>query len=82
MEQDGSDVFANRDEPVPLLTVTNSDEDISTSEAEGSGKRKKLKEALSVSKMKDRIQDMSNAQDEKLESTTPSPSLHDRLFAK
>lgn len=82
MEQDGSDVFANRDEPVPLLTVTKSDEDISTSEAEGSGKRKKLRKALSVSKMKDKIQDLSTAQEAKLESTTASPSLHDRLFTK
>lgn len=81
MDKDESDVFANRDEPVPLLTVTNSD-DASTSEAEGDGKRKRLKGALSVSKMKEKMQDISHAQEEKSESSTASPALHERLFAK
>jgi carboxylesterase type B len=81
MDRDESDVFANRDEPVPLLIVTNSD-DTSTSEAEGDGKRKRLKEALSVSKMKEKMQEIGHAQDEKLDSSTAGPSLHDRLFAK
>jgi hypothetical protein len=82
MDRDVTDVFANRDEPLPLLTVTNSDEDVSTSDAEGIGKRKRMKEALSVSKMKGKIQDLSSAQEEKLEAIATSPSLHDRLFAK
>jgi hypothetical protein len=82
MDHDGNDVFAHRDEPLPLLTVTDSDEDVSTSDAEGIGKRKRLKEALSVSKMKGKIQDLSSAQEEKLEAIAASPSLHDRLFTK
>ena len=79
-----ADVFANRDEPLPLLMVTHSDEDASTSEAEvdGHGKGQRLKKAFSMSKMKEKMQDMSNAQEEKLEASTTSPSLHDRLFAK
>lgn len=81
MHQDEAEVFANRDEPVPVLTVTNSD-DASTSEAEGGGKRKKLKEAFSASKMKEKMQDISHAQEEKVDGSTSSPSLHDRLFAK
>lgn len=82
MEKDGSEVFANREEPVPLLTVTNSDDASSSSEVEGRRKRKKLKEVLSVSKMKEKVHDLSNAQEERLEASTASPSLHDRLFAK
>jgi hypothetical protein len=84
MDDSTADVFANRDEPVPLLTVTHSDDDVSTSEAEvdGDGRRKRLKKAFSVSKMKGKIQDMSSAQEEKLEASTTSPSLHDRIFAK
>ncbi len=81
MHHDEADVFANRDEPIPVLTVTNND-DASTSEAEGDGKRKKLKEALSVSKMKEKMQDISHAQEEKADGGTSSPSLHERLFAK
>jgi hypothetical protein len=81
MGKEKSDIFANRDEPVPLLAVTHSD-DASTSEAEGDGKRKRLKEALSVSKMREKMQDIGHAQEEKLDSSTASPSLHDRLFAK
>lgn len=84
MAEGTEDVFANRDEPVPLLTVTRSDEDPSTSEAEvdGDGRRKRLKKVFSVSKMKEKMQDMSSAQEEKLEASNMSPSLHDRLFAK
>lgn len=82
MDDEKADVFANRDEPVPLLTVTNSDEDASTSEAEVDGKKEKLRNKLSVSRMKEKMQDMSSAQEEKLEASQPSPSLHDRLFAK
>ncbi len=81
MPQDEADVFANRDEPVPLLTVTNSD-DASTSEAEGDGKKKRLKDALSISKMKEKVQDVSHAQGEKGDGGTSSPSLHERFFAK
>ncbi len=65
-----------------LFSVTDNEDDASSSEAEGRGKRKRLKEVLSVSKMKEKMQDMSNAQEEKIEASTASPSLHDRLFAK
>lgn len=82
MGKDGTDVFANRDEPVPLLTVTNSNDDASTSEAEVDGKRKRLKEALSVSRLKGKVQDISNAHEEKLEASTSSPSLQERLLSK
>jgi hypothetical protein len=82
MDESTADVFANRDEPVPLLRVTNSDDDYGSSEAEGDGKRTKLKKVLSISKMKEKMQEMGHAQEEKLEASAASPSLHDRLFAK
>ena len=84
MDESRADVFANRDEPVPLLTVTHSDDGASASEAEvdGDGRKKRLKQVFSVSKMKEKMQDISKAQEEKLETNATSPSLHDRLFAK
>jgi hypothetical protein len=82
MEEHAADVFANQDEPLPLLKVTNSDDEASTSEAEVDGRRKTLKKVLSVSKMKEKMQDMSSAQEEKLGVSTASPSLHGRVFAK
>lgn len=84
MAESAAGVLANRDEPLPLLTVTHSDGDVSTSEAEvdGNGKSEKLKKAFSMSKMKEKMQDMSSAREEKLEASTAIPSLHDRFFAK
>lgn len=81
MDEEENEVFANRDRPVPVLTVTNSDNNASTSEAEPEGKRKRLKQALEIPKMKEKLRDMSNMQEERLETST-SPSLHERLFTK
>ena len=83
MAESGDDVFANREGPVPFLTVTNSDDGSSTSEVEVDGKRRKVRKALSASNLKDKMQRVGQAHEEKMEKMeTGTPSLHDRLFAK
>lgn len=78
--EESDDVFANRGEPVPLLTVTNSDDGSSTSEVEVGGKRTRLKKTFSASKLKEKMQDVGQAHQEKIQAK--SPSLQDRLFSK
>jgi hypothetical protein len=77
MDEYTADAFANRDEPIPLLTVTGSD-DGSASDSEKTGKRDRLRK--SASRMKALAQDLGAEQAQKLQNN--GTSLQDRLFAK
>lgn len=83
MDEYTVDVFANRDEPVPLIAVSPSDVDASSSEAESIGRRSRLKRSLSPTRLKTKGQELAAAQ---LDKTQPSPgtkgSIQDRLFSK
>ena len=76
MDEYTADAFANRDEPIPLLMVT---DDASASETDRIGKREKLKQ--SALRMKEIARDLRAEQAQKLQ-TTASSSLQDRLFSK
>lgn len=88
MDEYTTDAFANRDSPVPFLSVTLSDVDASSSDAEPGkdreSKRHRLRRSLSPSRLKERIYDLSVAHAEKVDSlkSEGSLSLQDRLFAK
>jgi hypothetical protein len=77
MDEYTADAFANRDEPIPLFTVTASDEG-SVSEPERVGKRDRLKQ--SASRMKAVAQDLGAEHAQRLQNN--GTSLQDRLFAK
>ena len=78
MDEYTADAFANRDEPVPLLTVTGSDDGFA-SEAEKMRKRDKIKK--SAARMKEIAQDLGVEHVQRLQSSSSS-SFQDRLFAK
>ena len=78
MDEYTADAFANRDEPIPLLTVTASDGG-SASETQNIGKRDKIKK--SAARMKEIAQDLGVEHVQRLQSSK-SPSFQDRLFAK
>ena len=83
MDEYTVDVFANRDEPVPLISVTQSDVDASSSEAESISHRGRLKSSLSASRLKTKGQEFAAAQLEKSQlNTATKSSLQDRLFSK
>lgn len=85
MDEFTADAFANRDEPIPMLTVTNSDEGGSASDQDstGSGKRQQLRRSLSKTRLKGKVQALGVAQAEKHEAAGEGNlSLQDRLFAK
>ncbi|KAI9850509.1 MAG: hypothetical protein M1838_005573 [Thelocarpon superellum] len=73
------ETFANRDEPVPLLTVSGSDDDPAPSDSPRS-KRRQLKKVLARSWTKGRPQEPQDATED------PKPELgvglQDRLFAR
>jgi hypothetical protein len=77
MENPSADALVNRDEPIP--TIQRSGRDAISSDSDS--KRQKIKDTLSGSKLKNKLQD---AVSNKLESKTDSGgnSLQDRLFAK
>lgn len=83
MDEYTIEVFANRDEPVPLIAVSQSDLDASSSEAESISRRSRIKRSLSSSRLKTKGQELAAAQ---LDKNQPSPgtkgSLQDRLFSK
>ena len=83
MDEYTADAFANRDEPVPLLTVTYSDADGSSSEVEKQGKRQRLRSSLSTSRLKEKAREMKVSHLDKVEQAPESgSSIQDRLFAK
>lgn len=75
MDEFTADAFANREEPVPVLSVSGPD---TSSSDTVKGKRERLKESLSGSKdkLKDKLQDTGSG------SKDYGYSLQDRLFTK
>jgi hypothetical protein len=72
MDEYTADAFTNRDEAIPVLTITTSDGGSSETE----GKHDKIKKSLSASHLQEKLQDISS---NKAESGL---SLQDRFFAK
>ncbi len=72
MDEYTADAFANRDEAIPVLTITTSDGGSSDAE----GKRDKIKKSLLASRLHEKLQDVSASRSE------PGLSLQDRFFAK
>ena len=83
MDEYTADAFANRDEPIPLLTVTDSDIETSPSETDqqATRKRDRLRKTLSASTIKGIAHNYGNEQAQRLGSAS-GLSLQDRLFAK
>jgi hypothetical protein len=80
MDEYTADAFANRDEPVPLISVQGDDVE---SGGEKASRRTRIKGSLSPSRLKAKGQELVAAQLEEHESSTPGKlSLQDRLFAK
>ncbi|RVX70962.1 hypothetical protein B0A52_06120 [Exophiala mesophila] len=94
MDEYTTDAFVNRDEPVPLIAVTQSDLDISSSEAEtssnASSRRHRFKRSLSPSRLKTKGQEFAatHLDQQNLDGTSSSAggrvgqSIQDRLFSK
>ena len=83
MDEYTADAFANRDEPVPLLTINPSDVELSASDVESEGQRQRLKKSLSPSRLRDKATEKAVAQGEKGELTPDVKlSLQDRLFSR
>ena len=83
MDEYTAEAFANRDDPVPLISVTHSDAEGSSSEVDKRGQRDRLKQSLSASKLRSKAQDLKEKHLEKVEDASDaSLSLQDRLFAK
>ncbi|KAL2431009.1 hypothetical protein ABEF95_001107 [Exophiala dermatitidis] len=85
MDEFTADAFVNRDEPVPLITVSNNDQDGPSSEADTPSNKGRFRGALSASssRLKAKGQELLAAQLEKHESSPePKLSLQDRLFSK
>ena len=78
MDEYTIDAFVNRDEPIPVinLNVSGSDTPLTTS-SDSEGKRARLKNALSGSNLKNKLQDVVGPS-----SSESGHSLQDRLFAK
>jgi hypothetical protein len=83
MDEFTADAFANRDEPVPLLTVTQSDVELSASDVESEGKRRRVRKSLSPSRLRDKASDYASSQLDKAESHPDIKlSIQDRLFSR
>lgn len=82
MDEYTAEAFANRDEPIPLISVTAEDLIDSASEADTPGKRARLKETLSKNRLKEKARFHGASQLDKLDSSTGYVSIQDRLFAK
>jgi hypothetical protein len=83
-QEEVATLFAIRDDTQAHLAVPSSEHDAHTSDTSSDQDRKKtkLKKILSGSRLKDKMHDLSNAREEKLEASSRSPSLQDRLFSK
>lgn len=75
MDEFTADAFANRDEPIPVVTLSASDDHASDVD-EHSSRRHRIKKVLSSSKLRDKLYDMGE------NNLGPSLSLQDRLFAR
>lgn len=82
MDEFTADTFANRDEPLPLLTVTI--DDVSTdSDDATSSKSSRLRKPFSRSRLREKAQEYQAANaDKAANSPTRKPALQDRLFNK
>jgi hypothetical protein len=78
MDEYTADAFANRDEPIPLFTVTGSDVG-SASDSEKTSKHDRLRK--SASRIRAMAQDLGAEQAQRLQNNGTS-SIQDRLFAK
>jgi hypothetical protein len=78
MDEYTADAFANRDEPIPLFTVTGSDVG-SASDSEKISKHDRFRK--STSRMRAMAQDLGAEQVQRLQNNGTS-SIQDRLFAK
>lgn len=76
MDDYTAEAIVNRDEPVPILTIPNEDTpSTASSDAEHASKRSRLKNKLSSSHLKEKIQDAGYYHES-------GASLQDRLFSK
>lgn len=84
MDERTADTFANRDEPLPLLTVTYDDIDSDTSDTDSSKRSRgtRLRRKLSGSRLREKAQQLHAVTSEKNASSQAKPSIHDRLFNK
>lgn len=87
MDEFTADTFANRDEPLPLLSVTydDDDDDTESSEADPSrvSRRSRIRRKLSASRIREKAQGLHAVTSEKAASTpTGKSSIQDRLFNK
>ncbi|KAI9759795.1 MAG: hypothetical protein M4579_002094 [Chaenotheca gracillima] len=86
MEEASKSSLVNRDDPIPVVTISGS-EDSNQSGHSSSSKRHHLRNKLSVSKLKEKAREhvkheSKDAGKQEEESTGGSGSLHDRLFTK
>lgn len=81
MDEYTADVFVNRDEPIPVLTVTGDEGSPSASasdyEVEKNGKRQRLRKRLSASRLAEKARQLGEKNAEEVDG---SPSLQERLF--
>ncbi|KAK5958397.1 Peroxisome size and maintenance regulator [Knufia fluminis] len=88
MDEFTADTFANRDEPLPLLTVTHDDIDAESSDADTDTSRvsrgSRFRRKVSASRMREKAQELHGVTSEKATSNSPTgkPSIQDRLFNK
>ena len=85
MDESTADTFANRDEPLPLLTVTDDDVDPESSDTDSSrvSRASRMKRRLSASHIRDKAQQLHAVTSEKAaHSPTGKASIQDRLFNK
>lgn len=76
MDEYTADAFANRDDTIPVLTVTTSDGVSTDTPVETEGRRGKIEKSLSASRLQEKLQDVHSSKNE------PGLSLQDRFFAK
>lgn len=81
MDEYTADVFVNRDEPIPVLTVTGEEgsppASASEYEVEKDGRRQKIRRKLSASRLGEKARQLGQKHVEEAEA---NPSLQERLF--
>lgn len=86
MDEYNVDTFANRDEPLPLLTVPYDDVDVSSDAETDSGKgsrRARIRRKLSASRLREKAEELQKVTSDKSSHNHGGrPSIQDRLFNK
>ena len=85
MDEFTADTFANRDEPLPLLTVTYDDVEADSSDTDSSriSRGTRFRRGLSASRLREKAQELHAVTSEKAASSpTGKSSIQDRLFNK